>query len=75
MTGGYYSDPSAFAMPLLGSNGSYRLPQITGPSFFNADISLAKEFKVAERGNIGVSISGFNFINRPNNSFVSQNTN
>jgi hypothetical protein len=66
---GQYFNPSCFAPPALGSNGTLVWPNIHGPAFFDADLNLMKNFNVTEHQKIQFRISAFNFLNRPNPQF------
>ncbi len=67
---GQYFNPSCFAPPPLGSNGTLVWPNIHGPAFFEADLNLMKNFKITETQKIQFRISAFNFLNRPNPDFT-----
>lgn len=64
-----YANGSCFGLPALGQNGPYDLPYIHGPAYFNTDLSLYKDFRIGEKGNLQFRGSGFNFLNHPINSF------
>jgi hypothetical protein len=64
-----YLNPSCFALPTPGHNGTFILPEAFGPHFFNTDMSLFKTFKFSERKSLQVRVEGFNFLNHPNRSF------
>ena len=66
---GQYFNPSCFAPPPLGSNGTLVWPNIHGPAFFDADLNIMKNFKITERQKIQFRMSAFNFLNRPNPQF------
>lgn len=66
-----YINQNAFALPSVGTNGSYRYGFLPGPGFFNTDITAAKSFRVTEKSNIQLRVAAFNFINHGNNSFTS----
>ncbi len=66
---GQYFNPSCFAPPALGSNGTLVWPNIHGPAFFDADLTLMKNFKVTENQKLQIRFSAFNFLNRPNPQF------
>ncbi len=70
-----YINPAAFALPSVGTNGSYRYGYLPGPGFFNTDLTAAKGFKVNERSSFQLRVAAFNFINHGNNSFTSVQTN
>ena len=60
---------SCFTLPTAGNNGSIIEPAAAGPGFINADLSLFKTFKFAERKSLQFRLEGFNFLNHPNWSF------
>jgi hypothetical protein len=55
-----------------GQQGSYIFPTLTGPGFFNTDISLFKNFTFgpAENKKLQFRFSGYNFLNHPNRTFL-----
>lgn len=52
--------------PALGFNVNQRRNQFRGPSFFDTDMTLTKQFKINERLNFGLGASAFNLLNHPN---------
>jgi hypothetical protein len=66
---GQYFNPSCFAPPALGSNGTLVWPDIHGPAFFDADMNLMKNFRITESQKLQFRFSAFNFLNRPNPQF------
>jgi hypothetical protein len=64
-----YINGACFGVPSVGQNGSYSLPYIHGPAYFNSDLSLYKTFKITERQHLQFRASGFNFLNHPLTSF------
>ena len=61
---------ACFAQPTLGHNGSYAWPYIKGPAFWNADLSLFKNFQITESKKVQLRFSGYNFLNHPLPSFL-----
>jgi hypothetical protein len=59
-----YFNPSCFSAPYEGHNGSFRLPYIHGPAYFNDEIGLFKEFKIHEAQRLELRFQGFDFLNR-----------
>jgi hypothetical protein len=59
-----------FATP--GQQGSYIFPTLTGPGFFNTDLSLFKNFTwgASESKKLQFRFSGYNFLNHPIRSFI-----
>lgn len=64
-----YIDGSAFRMPSLNSNGQSYYGNLRGPAFFNTDLSIRKEFQVAEKQRLQLRVAAFNVINRANYTF------
>jgi hypothetical protein len=60
---GQYFNPSCFAVPAQGTNGSVIWPYIKGPAFFNSDLSVYKNFKLTEKQKMQFRFSAFNFLN------------
>jgi hypothetical protein len=60
---------SCFASPTPGHNGSYIMPYIKGPAFFNSDLSLFKNFQISESKKLQFRFSAYNFMNHPLTSF------
>jgi len=60
---------SPFATP--GQQGTYIFPTLTGPGFFNSDISAFKNFVFgsSEQRKLTFRFSGYNFLNHPNRTF------
>ncbi|WP_109488837.1 carboxypeptidase regulatory-like domain-containing protein [Occallatibacter savannae] len=69
-----YINGNAFTLPALGTNGAYRYGHVTGPAFFDTDLTAAKTFRISDRNNVQFRLAAFNFINHANNSFTSVNT-
>jgi len=66
---------SAFATP--GQQGAYIFPALTGPGFFNTDLSLFKNFTFgqSESKKLQFRFSGYNFLNHPNRTFLNGDQN
>jgi len=66
---------SPFVTP--GQQGTYIFPTLTGPGFFNSDLSLFKNFTFAKSENkkLQFRFSGYNFLNHPLRSFTSGDPN
>jgi len=60
---------NCFAPPTVGHNGAYIFPYIKGPTFFNSDLSLFKNFQISEARKIQFRASFYNFLNHPLVSF------
>ncbi len=61
-----YFDPCAFALQPVGFYGNAARNALTGPGFFNADLSLSRNFAVRERQQLEFRADFFNILNRPN---------
>jgi len=59
-----YFNPSCFASPSIGNNGTFRLPYIHGPAYFNDEIGIFKDFNVHKGEKLEIRFQGFNFLNR-----------
>ncbi len=60
---------SCFAEPSPGENGSFIFPYIKGPTFFNSDLSLFKNFQISEAKKVQFRASFYNFLNHPLTSY------
>ncbi len=63
--GKHYINGNCFALPQLGSNGQFELPDIHGPAYFNSDLFLQRTFPIKDKQNLQLRVSGFNFLNHP----------
>jgi hypothetical protein len=59
-----YFNPSCFAAPSQNNNGTFRLPYIHGPAYFNDELGIFKEFKMRESSRLEIRAQSFNFLNR-----------
>ena len=66
---GQYFNPNCFALGPQGTNGPAVWPYVKGPAYFNSDLSIHKEFRLAER-TIEFRIAAFNFLNHPMPQFT-----
>jgi hypothetical protein len=65
-----YINGNCFTPPTqVGQNGGTILPPIYGPGFFNTDLALFKNFKIAESRTLQFRFDGYNFLNHPLWSF------
>jgi hypothetical protein len=62
---------SQFATP--GKQGNYIFPTLTGPGFWNSDLSVQKGFTFgpSENRKLEFRFSAYNFLNHPNLTFIS----
>ena len=69
-----YINPSCFAnFATPGEQGTYIFPTITGPGFWNHDLSVFKNFLWgnSENKKLQFRFSGYNFLNHPVRTFTS----
>ena len=65
-----YFNPSCFSAPYEGHNGTFRLPYIHGPAYFNDEIGIFKDFKVHENNKLELRFQGFDFLNRSFDTYL-----
>ncbi len=65
-----YFNGSCFALPKLGTNGDFELPDVHGPAYFDTDLTVKRSFKLTEKQNLVFSLAGFNFLNHPLRAFT-----
>jgi hypothetical protein len=71
-----FINPACFTFPKeIGQNGPTTLPVFYGPSFFNADLGLFKNFAVTEKKRLQFRANAYNFMNHPLWSFNGGNLN
>jgi hypothetical protein len=63
--GKQYINGNCFALPALGQNGNFELPDIHGPAYFSSDLTVQRTIKLTERQNLQFRMAGFNFLNHP----------
>lgn len=69
-----YINGSCFAVPTqVGVNGPTLLPAIYGPSYFNSDLGIFKNFPIHESMKLQFRIQAYNFLNHPLWSFPNSN--
>jgi hypothetical protein len=69
---GEYVNAACFSpFATVGQQGTYIFPTLTGPGFFNSDISAFKNFVFgsSEQRKLTFRFSGYNFLNHPNRTF------
>lgn len=57
---------NCFTLPAPGTNGSFQLPDIHGPMYFNSDLTLIKNVHIRENQSLQFRLAAFNFLNHPN---------
>ncbi len=69
-----YVNSSCFAAPTVpGQGGPNMLPVAYGPAFFDADLSIFKNFAIKESMKLQIRAQAYNFLNHPLWSFPSGN--
>ena len=68
-----FANGNCFALPAVGTQGWWNLPDVHGPAYFKWDMSVYKNFTISDRQNIQFRVSGFNFLNHPLTSFANNN--
>jgi hypothetical protein len=54
---------NCFALPKLGTNGSFELPDIEGPAYFSSDLSVQRSFKLTQSKELQFRLAGADFLN------------
>jgi hypothetical protein len=57
---------NCFTLPATGTNGSFNLPDIHGPMYFNSDLTLIKNVHLEGAQSLQLRLAAFNFLNHPN---------
>ncbi len=69
-----FVNSDCFAAPTVpGQGGPIMLPVAYGPAFFNADLSIFKNFAIKESMKLQIRAQAYNFLNHPLYSFPSGN--
>jgi carboxypeptidase family protein/TonB-dependent receptor-like protein len=61
-----FFDPCAFVLPPAGTFGNLGRNTVAGPSFYNVDFSMAKNFALRERMHLEFRAEFFNILNHAN---------
>jgi Carboxypeptidase regulatory-like domain len=65
---------NCFSLPTtVGTNGPTLLPAIYGPSYFNSDLGIFKNFEFKESMKLQFRVEANNFLNHPNLSYPNNN--
>jgi hypothetical protein len=56
-------NPAAFATPALGTIGNMGASNVPGPSFFQLDLALSRDFRIGEFGTFEIRGEAFNLTN------------
>jgi hypothetical protein len=75
LTSRQYANGNCFALPALGTQGWWNLPDVHGPAFEKSDLSVYKDIQISDRQQLQFRMSGFNFLNHPIPSFTNNNLN
>ena len=59
-------NPGAFAVPPAGQFGNAGRNMLQGPAFAQLDVSLHKNFAIAQEKNLTVGVEAYNLFNHPN---------
>ena len=73
-----FINPACFSSVVTpGKQGNLIFPTLTGPGFWNSDLSLFKNFTFgqSETKKLQFRFSGYNFMNHPNRTFISNDPN
>jgi hypothetical protein len=69
-----YINNNCFHLPAgIGTQGTYRWPYLRGPGFFDSDLTVTKNINLPREQHLIVRLAAFNFLNRANTSFNSNN--
>jgi len=60
---------SCFGVPTVGSQGLRQFPYLSGPSYYNTDLTIAKPYHITEKQVIEVKAAAFNAFNHPLSEF------
>jgi hypothetical protein len=67
-----YINNSCFHLPAgIGTNGTYRWPYLRGPGYLESDLTVTKNIGLPHQQHLVVRLAAFNFLNRANASFNS----
>lgn len=64
--------PGLMAAPAPGTFGNFPILSLSGPRYFNLDLSIVKRWKVTERVGLELKSSMINALNHPNFAFGNQ---
>jgi hypothetical protein len=54
---------AAFAQPALGTLGNMGVFNVLGPTYFQFDVAMAREFRIRERESLQFRVEAFNLLN------------
>jgi hypothetical protein len=58
-----YLNPAAFALPAPGTHGNYVRNSLVGPSFWNIDLGVSRNFTLASTQSLELRLEAFNLLN------------
>ncbi|MGA7830388.1 MAG: carboxypeptidase-like regulatory domain-containing protein [Terracidiphilus sp.] len=70
-----YVNGNCFALPPLGTQGNWTLPDVHGPAFFSSDLSVYKDIQMTDRQALQFRMTGINFLNHPLSTFTNNDGN
>ena len=71
-----FINPNCYSFPKqIGQNGPTTQPVVYGPSYFNSDLAIFKNFKITEKKSLQFRANAYNFLNHPLWSFNGNNLN
>jgi hypothetical protein len=62
---GFMFNPACFALPQVGTNGTYNMPYMKAQSYWNTDLSLFKNFSLGGERKLQLRINAYNVLNHP----------
>lgn len=65
--------PGLMAAPAPGTIGNFPVNSLSGPSYFNFDLSVTKRIPITETVKFEFKVTAINILNHPNFTFGSQN--
>jgi hypothetical protein len=68
-----YINGNCFALPKLGTNGTFNLPDVHGPMYFNSDLTVQRNIRLSDSKSLEFRLAGFNFLNHPLPQFYGGN--
>jgi hypothetical protein len=68
-----HAKDTCFAAPAIGSYGARDFPYLSGPSYTDADLAMAKTFHITENHTVTLRANAFDWINHPLATFSSGN--
>jgi hypothetical protein len=68
-----YINGACFALPKLGQNGQFELPDISGPAYISSDLTVQRSVPLKGQKNLQFRVAAFNFLNHPLPQFYGGN--